>query len=308
VAIDRSGEADEQHVLEGPDGAGSPDAGAISCQRDVLANPEHRVGEHQKYKALVDQAYGWAEAVPEFHRSWGKLQEKYGYSERTEPIVQPEDGSWEGVENRKLDAAQNAEIDRGYARILDVGARDIIPGIAAVAAEDQSRTLAGYENRFKEPDRVKEKVADLLEASSGLSAVDALGAIVDVVRFTYTYSETRYTPGVMADVERIEGQGFVLDRLKNTWTSDQYRGINTQWLEPKSGVLFEVQFHTEASLEAKELTHKAYERIRTITQPTPETDRETAELEAFQSEVNTMVPIPPDVSSIENYGREKRDG
>ena len=33
-----------------------------------------------------------------------------------------------------------------------------------------------------------------------------------------------------------------------------------------SGVRFEVQFHTQASLEAKELTHEAYERIRTITE------------------------------------------
>jgi hypothetical protein len=57
VAIDRSGETDEQHVLEGSDGASSRDAGAISCQRGVLANPEHRVGEHQKYKALVDQEH-----------------------------------------------------------------------------------------------------------------------------------------------------------------------------------------------------------------------------------------------------------
>jgi hypothetical protein len=124
----------------------------------------------------------------------------------------------------------------------------------------------------------------------------------------YTYHENRYIPGVLADVERLKSQGLVLDRLKNTWGSEQYKGINTQWLEPNSGVRFEVQFHTQASLEAKELTHEAYERIRSITERTPETEREAEELEAFQSRANAQVPIPPDVSVIEDYRREKRDG
>jgi hypothetical protein len=65
-----------------------------------------------------------------------------------------------------------------------------------------------------------------------------------------------------------------------------------------------VQFHTKASLEAKELTHTAYEHIRCIFEPSPETDREAAELEEFQSRVNAKVPIPPDVSVIQDYRRE----
>jgi hypothetical protein len=79
-------------------------------------------------------------------------------------------------------------------------------------------------------------VADLLEPSSELSAAEALDAVSDAVRFTYTHSETRYTQGVSNDVERLKARGFEFDRLKNTWTSDQYKGINTQWLEPESGV------------------------------------------------------------------------
>ncbi len=65
-----------------------------------------------------------------------------------------------------------------------------------------------------------------------------------------------------------------------------------------------MQFHTKASLEAKELTHAAYERIRNIAEPSPETDREAAELGEFQGKINAKVPIPPDVSVIEDYRRE----
>ena len=84
--------------------------------------------------------------------------------------------------------------------------------------------------------------------------------------------------------------------LRNTWDNDQYKGINTRWREPKSGVLFEVQFHTLASLEAKELSYKAYERIRGTVQ-----DDERAELRQFQRRVNSMIPIPPGAAEIEDY-------
>ena len=71
-----------------------------------------------------------------------------------------------------------------------------------------------------------------------------------------------YTDGVRADVERLKAEGFELIKLKNLWAGDQYKGINSQWRRPETGLRFEVQFHTPESLEAKELTHKAYERIR----------------------------------------------
>jgi hypothetical protein len=285
---------------------------------EEFADTGRRVAEQRIYRALVDHAYAmargpterdaWAEAAPKLQASWRILKEKYGDEEQPEPAPQADGGSWRGKGGRTLDAASNAEIDVGYARIHEVGENVIVPAILRVAAMDPTRTLAGFDRRIKGKDRLKEKVSDLLEPPSKLRADEALSAIVDVVRFTYTYRESRYARGVQADIDRLKSQGFELDRIKNTWPSEQYKGINTQWLEPRSGVRFEVQFHTQASLEAKELTHEAYERIRSITEPTPETEREAEELEGFQSKANAQVPIPPDVSVIEDYRREKSDG
>ncbi len=84
----------------------------------------------------------------------------------------------------------------------------------------------------------------------------------DAVRFTFTYSPQRYADGVLTDVERLKAEGFELIKLKNLWADEQYKGINSQWRRPETGLRFEVQFHTPESLEAKELTHEAYERIR----------------------------------------------
>ena len=84
----------------------------------------------------------------------------------------------------------------------------------------------------------------------------------DAIRYTFQYQEARYTQGVLADIVRLKDQGFKLDKLKNSWSDDQYKGINSQWIEPDTGQRFEVQFHTRISFEAKQLTHGAYERLR----------------------------------------------
>lgn len=268
-------------------------------------------GDRQRaYRAQVDLAYGtarsptasggWAEAVPELHASWQILRQKYGHEEHPEPAPQADGGSWRGKGGRTLDAARNTEIDAGYARIREVGENVIAPAILRVAAEDPTRTLAGFDRRIKGEDRLKEKITDRMR-SKGRSATEALAQITDVVRFTFTYRETAYADGVRKDLGRLEAAGFTQVERRNTWASDQYKGINTQWLEPQSGVRFEVQFHTQASLEAKELTHQAYERIRSVTESTPTAERETAELEQFQRRVNSIIPIPPGVSNIDDY-------
>jgi hypothetical protein len=300
-ATDRDGPGSEQ-------GAGRP-------RPVALTDPERRVAEYHRHRAIVEQAAGqpsdatraWTAAVPEFLAAWEKIKVKYGYPERAGPVAQPADGSWQGGGGRKLDQAQNAEIDRACARIREVGERAIIPGVQAVEAEDTTRRLAGFEHRFKGPDRLKEKVADEIR-STGITAAQSLSTVPDAVRFTYTYDETAYTAGVRKDVGRLEAIGFVQVERRNTWTSDQYKGINSRWREPESHVTFEVQFHTNASLEAKELTHKAYEQIRSSTEQTPEADRETAELKEFQRLVNGKVPIPPGVTEYEDYRPEKRNG
>ena len=86
--------------------------------------------------------------------------------------------------------------------------------------------------------------------------------VPDAVRFTLSYSSERYAEGVLADVDRLKAEGFELIKLKNLWHADQYKGINSQWFRSETGTRFEMQFHTPESLEAKELTHEAYERIR----------------------------------------------
>src|SRR6202000_429595 len=117
------------------------------------------------------------------------------------------------------------------------------------------------------------------------------------------YSSEHYAEGVQADVERLKAEGFDLIKLKNLWHTEQYKGVNSQWSSAETGTRFEMQFHTAESLEAKELTHGAYERIRAnAALPVDEQDLvEERRLESFQRRVNTLIATPPGTDRIKDF-------
>ena len=126
---------------------------------------------------------------------------------------------------------------------------------------------------------------------------DAVSLVPDAIRYTFQYRESRYTQGVWTDIGRLKEQGFELHKLWNAWSEDQYKGINSQWIQPDTGQRFEVQFHTRISFEAKQLTHDAYKRLRTY-----QTDIfEELVLEAFQKKVAAQVPVPPGAADIPDH-------
>jgi len=155
---------------------------------------------------------------------------------------------------------------------------------------------------LKGRDRIKEKVHDGIQFLKR-SPEEAVSHVRDAIRYTFQYQEARYTRGVLADIARLKDQGFELDKLKNSWSDDQYKGINSQWTDPDTGQRFEVQFHTRISFEAKQLTHGAYERLRS-----QQADSlEELVLEAFQKKVTAEVPVPLGAESIPDYPERKAD-
>ena len=172
----------------------------------------------------------------------------------------------------------------------------------SVESQDPDRHLIGFEHRLKGSDRIKEKVYDKMEEFSW-SAEVAVSAVSDTIRYTFQYGEARYTQGVWTDLERLKDEGFKLHQLKNSWSGEEYKGINSQWIDPDTGQRFEVQFHTRTSFEGKQLTHDAYERLRT--QQADEFEKMV--LKAFQRKVSAEVPIPPGAADIPDYSERDAD-
>jgi hypothetical protein len=196
-----------------------------------------------------------------------------------------------------VEAANRAyAIDEGCARVRETEETAITPAMRRIESEDPTRHLAGFENRLKDKERLTEKVVMAVN-ERGHTVEEAFGIVKDAVRYTFCYLDNRYTEGVYADCARLENAGFECVDRQNSWGGEQYKGINSRWQVPANGQLFEVQFHTAASLEAKETTHPAYEKLR-VGVPTPAEQRE---LENFQKRVTATVPVPPGATEIPDY-------
>ena len=196
-----------------------------------------------------------------------------------------------------VDAAYRKHaIDEGCARVREIEENVTTPAMRRIEAEDPARHLAGLEHRLKGQDRLTEKVTKIMD-ERGHSAQEAFGVIKDAIRYTFQYNGDRYADGVRADCARLKDAGFEPVDLVNSWDKPHYKGINSRWRVPGSGQLFEVQFHTSASFEAKQETHVAYEKLR-VGVPTRIEQRR---LELFQHEVSARVPVPRGTSDIQNY-------
>jgi hypothetical protein len=209
---------------------------------------------------------------------------------------QAEPGSWRGEGDSYLSPADNERVEAACDQIANRERDKITPAMREIESQDPDRHLAGLEHCRKGPDRIKEKIYGTINDFSR-SPEQAVSLVPDAIRFTFEYRESRYTQGVWADIERLKEQGFKPETLKNFWSDDQYKGINSQWIDPESDQRFEVQFHTRISFEAKQLTHVAYERIRT-----QRADKfEQMVLEAFQRKVSADIPIPLGANDIPDY-------
>jgi hypothetical protein len=252
---------------------------AVSKEESVTA---------QRAAAEEQNASGkWSETVTESRWMWSEYQRRWPQEDR--PSADRSDD----------DPEVDAQVDAACDRIAILERQKISPAMRAVEGQDPDRHLVGFEDRVKGRDRIKEKASAITEGLDR-TAEQAVFLIPDTLRYTFQYQEARYTRGVWMDISRLNDQGFVLQKLRNHWSDDKYNGINSQWIEPDSGQRFEVQFHTNISFEAKQLTHLAYERLRTP-QPNKPDKFEQMVLEAFEKKVTADVPVPPGAADIPDY-------
>ena len=300
MGLDRPDDDDIPVAATGPDEVDADGVGAdkiIADEIDAsegipvapreLADDIERQEYHLEYRAEVDAVYlaaareRWQAAKPRLTEEW----RQYAAEHPASPDVRPE-----------IDEEICAQVERGCTEIRETEQNIITPAMARIEAEDPERVLVGLEFRCKGQDRIMEKVANWMAAQSDLTPEEALAMVKDPIRYTFQYTEDHYTEGVYADVERLKVSGFELVELRNSWESEEYKGINSRWRVPGNEQLFEVQFHTEISFEAKQLTHPAYERLRN----TSASEAEQDELVNFQCRVNGYVPEPQRVREILN--------
>jgi hypothetical protein len=276
---------------------------AVAIQERTEPGARSNAGDQTASCRQAQAGTAWEETAELSRWMWGEYKRRWPPEERP-PVDRSDDpsGSWCGESNRVLNPADNERIEAECDRIVDREREKITPALRATESQDPHRHLIGLERCLKGRDRLKEKVFDNMKALA-VSAGEALSIVPDAIRYSIQYEEAQYTRGVRADITRLRDQGFKLDKLKNYWSDDQYKGINSHWIEQDTGQRFEVQFHTRISYEAKQITHDAYERLRT-----GRPDKfEQIVLEAFQKKVVAEIPLPPGAVDIPDYSKRGTD-
>jgi hypothetical protein len=200
-------------------------------------------------------------------------------------------------DRRELAPAVERELESGCENI-QAAEREITGRLRAVESQQPGRALTGLEFCLKGRDRVIDKAAQYMREMPDFTPAQALAMVPDPVRYTFTYETDSYADGVLSELDRLKAAGFEMTKLKNQWSNEEYRGINSQWLDAWTGQRFEIQFHTAFSFEAKQITHGAYERLRSH----DITDDEELELQDFQRRVTAAIPWPPDAVEIPEHG------
>ena len=222
------------------------------------------------------------------------------------------DGSWDW-KGYHLTPEQSRRADQGLARCREMEGRNaegrysdrgITPTMRDIEAQlDYGQLVPDTERlALKDPDRYKEKFAKLIADEPDADPSDIAAKINDGVRHTYTFEDSEYVAGVRQLRTVLTNAGFELYELKNAWIDESkaYQGINTSWMDPNWGQLFEVQMHTPASWKAKQESHQTYEIAEAPNSPPG--DRAAALIE--QDQIFGNVSIPSDVKDIPSYRKE----
>lgn len=274
-------------------GAGATDAGAEMASQDD-AWREHADTMRSKWADL--EAEQTSDNPPEENGEGESLQGEAASEDADLPGDEP--GSWRGKNGRYLNYEENYGVEVAFDR---VSAREgsISEKLQLQEVEVDGARLVGLEYRLKGEERFKEKAAEQFAADLRESPREAAESIPDALRYTYQFSRDDYVRGYGEIKDRLERSGFEMMHSRNFWGDSEYKGINSRW-RTSDGQLFEVQFHTPESFEAKQLTHGAYEGIRN-----PNTDpRDVEKFTDFQQEVSSAIPMPDGVLDISNYRRE----
>jgi hypothetical protein len=218
-----------------------------------------------------------------------------------------QDGSWEW-KGFLLTPEESRLGDNGITKCREAEGRDengnygergLTPAMYRIEKLLERGELVTETKEFalKGADRFKLKLAERISAQPDESADNLLSRIHDGIRYTFVYDDQDYATGV-ADTEATLGDcGYELTTRKPRWDSPDYRGINSQWLDPDSGLFFEIQFHTYNSWDAKQTTHRAYERLA---DPNTTAD-ERKRLDGYQKEITASVPVPLGALEIPYY-------
>jgi hypothetical protein len=254
----------------------------------VRSDAPERAQQRPDHRAETAERNYWSE-VPRFERAWADHVRRWPGEQLTQ------------ADPVHLSPEQHKQVEEVIAGVRRTE-EDLTKRIAETGRDNAGRAwLEGLEFRLKGEDRLKEKIANLLETGAPDATTKEIARqIPDAIRYTFCATPDSYSEVYWTVKGQLEACGYSMYYGQNHWGEAQYKGINTRWVTPE-GQRFELQFHTPESFHAKQaITHVSYERLRSALTA----DSERRELMSFQREVSSWIAAPAGAAEIPNYREE----
>ena len=173
-----------------------------------------------------------------------------------------------------------------------VAAEPKVTAMMEKLAKDNGMELAGLDNRIKGKDSYLDKIAREYQPGYHYE-------VKDVLRYTMVSPSNNMVGKTLDSIEDLKKNGANVYQVKNLWLNKKnpYNGINT-FVQDMDGNKFEIQYHTKASYEAKQKTHKLYEDIRKGNLSSEEMQKLTKEMH----EVFDAAKVPDGIERVKSYG------
>jgi hypothetical protein len=195
---------------------------------------------------------------------------------------------------------------RERARALIAKAEAAAPGVRDAlgkAVAEHGGTLSGLEFELKSEESLTRKIHDrtMERGDTSAKAMDKITSKMnDSLRYTAVIDAAHYMTAYRAVRASLEAAGYkpVPGREGNAWAEPErfgggYRGINATFRTP-DGLEFEVQFHTQESLDLKQEQHALYEEYRDPA-TSPERKRE---LNQQRRKLAEALAVPPGAADL----------
>lgn len=206
------------------------------------------------------------------------------------------DGSLTAAGRKRYNASGHANVIYNKAKM----AEPAITKDVKTAVNSTSAKMYGLEHRLKTKDSLRRKIeTDAYNDNVSLNA--AASKVKDSVRYTALSPDKDFTNNYFKIKSNLESKGYLETRCKNYFDLYdkgvvKHKSVQSVFKTP-DGHIFELQFHTKASQNAKNKKVPLYEEAR---KPGISSQRLT-ELEREMTNLAEMIPTPSDVYRIKSH-------
>lgn len=166
-------------------------------------------------------------------------------------------------------------------------------------AEELGGKLDGLKYSVKEASHVEKKLEQkaakqITKQGFAQSNVENMENVGDLVRYTFLSKAYDIPNNTKSFISELEKKGYVITEVDNKYINPHpdtgYKGIHINAISPTKQK-FELQIHSEKSLEVKHRGHSVYKRMQDVNTPESKKPRLAEAVRRIHSEVKNPVGI-----------------